>query len=198
MKNITKTLLAATIIMSMGFTANARGMGRGRHGGGEHGKDRFNKIAEKLDLSPSQQAKFKELRSDHKKEMEPFRKKMEKQRNKIHSLWMQDPVNEKALMKAIENSMRIKTQMRKTRAEFRIDLLDLMTPAQRAQYRDHMKKRHDFRGKRQEARKTRKQKNYREKKLTYNKKAKWQYSRGKKLAYNQRGERQYQGRKNPF
>ena len=198
MKNITKTLLAAVIILSVGFTANAGGMGRGHHRGEGHGKDRFNKITEKLDLSPSQQAKFKELRSDHKQEMEPFRKKMEYQRNKIHSLWMQDPVDEKALMRAIDNSMRIKTQMRKTRAEFRIDCLDLMTPAQRAQYRDHMKKRHEFRGKRQAARKLQKQQNYREKKLTYNKKGKSQNYRGSQLAYNKSEKRQYQGRKNPF
>jgi len=143
MKNITKTIFAAAILVLMASSATAHGRRMGRGDGPRDGKSRLMKMANRLDLSEEQQAQMEQLFAEMKKEMEPLRKKQDKVRSQIDQLWMADPVNEQALMEGIEKSMRIKTKMRKLKAEFRLDILELLTPEQQDQFRAHKKDRRE-------------------------------------------------------
>lgn len=141
MKNITKAVFLSAILLSMVFSqaAYARGRGMGKGNGPGDGEGRLMRLADKLELTTPQQEEMQQLFAEHKKEMEPLRTKMEKIKSDIDQLWQQTPVNEKALMDAIEKSGRIKTKMRKLRAEFHLDVFSILSPTQQEEFRAHQK-----------------------------------------------------------
>lgn len=143
MKKMTKTLLLGLVVglISTGASfdsAWARGRGHGRGGcKAEFGP----RMAATLNLTAEQQAQIDELRAEMDKDLAPVHDALDKLRSQKHQLWTTENPDEGAII-AIEQKMDpLRKQIRERKIQFRLDMLEILTPEQRAEHQKMMESR---------------------------------------------------------
>ncbi len=125
-----KTLSALTIVLLM-ITASNLHAQRGRF----YTKERnFNNkgICEIIpDLTEEQEAKIKELRVDHLKEMKPFRNQVNELRARKQTLMTSDNANLKEINSVIDKMTDIQSKMMKATAKHHQEVRNLLTDEQK-------------------------------------------------------------------
>ena len=122
---------------------------RGRWGGGmenrEFGIERLlgaiatgQELGKKLNLTPEQQELMKKLLLDQREKMVDHQAKLQKAALKQTDVLMADPLDEKALMEAVEETSKVRTEMAKGQIQILIDVRKALTEEQRKTLRELM------------------------------------------------------------
>lgn len=91
-----------------------------------------NQVCERIpDLTEEQEAKIKELRVDHLKEMKPFRNQMNELRARKQTLMTTDNASLKEINSVIDQMTEVKNKMMKATAKHRQEIRNLLTDEQR-------------------------------------------------------------------
>jgi Spy/CpxP family protein refolding chaperone len=133
-------MLAGLVALLMAADASAgRGRGRGKRGAGM-------RATAALELTAEQQVEIHKLRAQMIEDLAPAKAKLGQLRGELRALWQADqPSKKKIIAKQAEmNAYRDKIRARKI--EFRIDVLNLLTPEQRAKMNELKVKRGAERG----------------------------------------------------
>ena len=118
-----------TIFAVAGAEAGAR-KGDGRRGKG----DRVERLQQKLSLTAEQRLAVEKLEQDMKAESEPLFKKTMELKKQIKNQWKAEKPDEAKII-ALHNKMfELKKQLAELRVEFRVDVIELLTPEQRAEF----------------------------------------------------------------
>ncbi len=119
--------------------------GKGHHGKRGHGKGGgMHGLMEKLDLTDAQKAEMEKLHTEMKEDVEPLRERMKELKQQMHQLWENDPVDEEALITLEREMATMKLQMSELRIQMKVDMMDILTPEQRAKFQELKK---EFKGK---------------------------------------------------
>ncbi len=95
---------------------------RGRRGG----------LADKLDLDEMQRAELRALRAEMREQTMPIREVMRELRQEMKTLWSSGWPDEEAIFEVGEDMDFLRGMLREERVDFRLALIDLLTPEQRA------------------------------------------------------------------
>ncbi|HET7436701.1 MAG TPA: Spy/CpxP family protein refolding chaperone [Thermoanaerobaculia bacterium] len=133
-----KTFTAVTILALSATLAVAAPNGQGKHRGhGRHGRDGFGQRAfAKLNLSDAQKQQIKDLRTSFREQNKALFAAMKQTRIEMKAA---REANDTARMETIRNTARAQREQIKAKSEgLRAQVLNILTPEQRAQY-DAMK-----------------------------------------------------------
>jgi Spy/CpxP family protein refolding chaperone len=134
-----KTIMLAALAI-VAFTAGlalAQGPGLGRSGKGQ-GKhcfegpgQRWERMAEHLELTEEQQATIEELREKNREANQDLRKQMARVRNELEGELLKDDVDAGKALELQRKLGELRTEMQSNRLETRLAVREQLTPAQR-------------------------------------------------------------------
>ena len=128
------TLALVALTLSFAVIAEARpGRGRGRGGGIE-------KILRSVDLTEDQRTQLEALRDEHRAEMEPLKQEMKAKRQQLRQLWTAEVIDEGAIWALDAEMVPLRQQMHQERLEQKLQVMNVLTPEQRAQLSEAVKK----------------------------------------------------------
>lgn len=132
-----KKLLTISMLAALALTFGATSAEAGHRGRGKGAKgDRITRMAEQLELSAEQQAALVKLRDEMIEDAQPIMDKLRAVRAEQRALWQADDID-KAKVKALrKKAHRLEGQLEELRIELRLDVVDLLTPEQRAELKD--------------------------------------------------------------
>ena len=144
-----KNVIAMTIGMLMVLgTASAWACPGGRGGHGHRGGPGMHgKMMEELNLTAEQKKEIDQLHEEMRAEAEPLKEKMRALRDKMHDLWSQDSPDEDAIMALQREKSAIHLQLSELRTEMKLDMMEILTPEQRAKFKEMKGKHKGKRGK---------------------------------------------------
>jgi Spy/CpxP family protein refolding chaperone len=130
-KLITWFVVPAVALAMVGgfFSASAQGQ-RGQRGEGRGGPPPIEKLAERLDLTAEQQAQIETMRDEGESERLEYRKQLMQLKNQLEGEWLKDELNERTLKSLTEQLGEIRTKMQLQHLEHRLELREVLTPAQ--------------------------------------------------------------------
>ena len=109
--------------------------GKGGHGhrGGHmmHGK-----MLDELNLTSEQQKEIDQLHEEMRADAEPLREKMRDLKEKMHDLWSQDNPNEDAILSLQRQMSAVRLQLSELRTQMKLDMMEILTPEQRAKFKE--------------------------------------------------------------
>jgi len=124
------TLAVASVIMVLSGNIMAqRGMGRGMMS--ENGDGPRMAQCNIPDLTPDQEAKIKDLRTSHLKEVTPLRNEMNEKKARLQTLQSAENVDLNAINKTIDEISQIKATLMKKGAAHRAEVSSLLTDDQK-------------------------------------------------------------------
>jgi Spy/CpxP family protein refolding chaperone len=128
------TLVVVALTLSLAVVAQARhGRGKG-HGGG------IEMILRNVDLTEDQRTQLEALRDEHQAEMKPLKQELKTKRQQLHQLWTAEVIDEGAIWALDAEMVPLRQQMHQERLEQRLQVMNLLTPEQRAQLIDAIEK----------------------------------------------------------
>ncbi len=101
------------------------------------------RMTEQLKLTTEQQNKVDALRDKMDKDNEPVIKKLDALRSEMRKLWLADKPSGKAILKQQKKMTPLREKLRTRRVRFKLDALALLSPEQKAQFKDFVKSRKD-------------------------------------------------------
>ena len=128
---ITTLILVATVAFA--GTAFAQGPGRGHGRGRGHGMMRH---LEQLGLSAEQNTQVQELRQQFQAQVAPLREQMRTERRAMRELWQSDSPDRAAILAQHNVIAEIHEQMAVARIDFRLAVLQILTPEQKSQLQE--------------------------------------------------------------
>ena len=141
-KYFTVAALAGLVAFLMAADASAgRGRGRGMKGLG-------GRIARALDLTTDQKVEIQKLKAQMIEDLAPTKAKLGELRAEMHELWKADNPSKKKIMAKHAEMDKHRNKIRARKVEFRLDVLSVLTPDQRAKLKQLAAKRGERRGKR--------------------------------------------------
>ncbi|MEO9475892.1 MAG: Spy/CpxP family protein refolding chaperone [Cyclobacteriaceae bacterium] len=93
--------------------------------------DRSEKIAEKLELTPDQVAKFEDMRVAHYKEVQPVQNQLKEKRASLRSLVTADKVDQKKIDQRINEIGKLETALLKAKTNHQIAMRAMLTDKQK-------------------------------------------------------------------
>jgi Spy/CpxP family protein refolding chaperone len=105
------------------------------------------RMLSKFNLSTEQQAKVNALQDKMDKDNKPTIKKLDALRAGMQKLWLADKPSEKSILKQQAKMAPLREKLRKRRVRFKLDVLALLNPEQKAQFKEYVKSRKDKAGK---------------------------------------------------
>jgi|GEM_PF-6872648 len=131
MKNLTRLLPAAFLILAIPLTGFAVGHGQGPGGGcGMHGEQKQQLKQMYESLSSEQKDQIKDLRTAHQKEMVDLKADLQKQMIELQEL-ISDDAAESKIMTKIDEIGRKRTDMQKKKVKLILDIKNLLTDEQK-------------------------------------------------------------------
>jgi protein CpxP len=130
------TILSSVLVLALSLDAQA-GAGRGKRGPGRG----FERDLKALDLTDKQREDIAAMKKEMRKDLEPLHRTLKEKHEALHRLWMADPINEGAIMKAEEEIDALHREIHKAEIELRIDVISMLTPEQRAKLNEMMQQR---------------------------------------------------------
>jgi Spy/CpxP family protein refolding chaperone len=94
-----------------------------------------------LDLSAQQQDAIAALRVQQEEKLAPVRTKLDSLRVKLHAAWSAPNPNASEIQALHKQMDPLRQQLRQANVDLRLDVLEILTPAQRAKYTQAMKNR---------------------------------------------------------
>ncbi len=136
MKRMTILTLTLFLIAALAVPAFAHGKPRFKAGtrGWKAGTEYCARIP---DLTSEQSAKIEELRDRFKKEILPLKNDIAAKRRELGELWSQPEVDEPAIRQKQKEIRELRREVQDKITELRIQRLNLLTPEQRAQLKQH-------------------------------------------------------------
>ena len=114
-------------------------------GGGEFGMERIvgalaqgGEMAKKLNLTPEQQEMIKKMALEQRTKMVDMQAALQKAALKQTELLMADPLDEAALMAAVEDTSKARTEIAKAQIQWLLEVRKVLTVEQRTQLREMM------------------------------------------------------------
>jgi Spy/CpxP family protein refolding chaperone len=133
--------LAATAAYAGGW-GGGRGYGRFGGGAGPGFQGRMvARMAETLQLTEQQQAAIKQIHEEAGKDAEPLIRKVRELREKMRAEWRSEAPDKGTLMDLHDEIHRINGELGESRIQTRLDVLNVLTPEQRATWKANMGKR---------------------------------------------------------
>jgi Spy/CpxP family protein refolding chaperone len=131
-------------VLALGTAALAHGRGeRGRRGERDGGRDRIGRMMEGLDLTADQQTKIGKLQAETKGKAAPIVQKLRDLKGKERAAWKSDKPDEAAVVALHRETLKLRGALDELRIAQRFDVWELLTPAQRAAFRDRHEARSD-------------------------------------------------------
>lgn len=146
MTSIKSTALAVfvgAIAFSIACDAYAKRAGRDRRRGG-WGLGR--RVVAALDLTQEQTTRIRDLRERLTEDLAQVRSKLDELRGQLHALWKTNQPSKKQIMAKHAEMDQYRAQMREFRIQCRLDILNVLTEAQRAKLNELRLQRRDRRG----------------------------------------------------
>lgn len=132
--------LAGLVAFLMAADASAgRGRGKGKRGLG-------GRIAAALELTTEQKVEIQQLKAQMIEDLAPAKAKLGELRSEMHALWTADNPSEKKIMAKHAEMDTYRKKIRARQVQFRLDVLNLLTPDQRAKLKQLKAKRGQGRG----------------------------------------------------
>ena len=100
-------------------------------------------MAKALNLSTEQQAKIEDLRKEMEQDIASLRAALEEKEKRLFELWNAASPNRVAILAADAEIAPLRQKIHQREIEFRLDVLGILTPAQRAEHQQMMKDRGD-------------------------------------------------------
>jgi protein CpxP len=127
--------LAGLVAFLMAADASAgRGRGKGKRGMG-------GRAAAALELTTEQKVEIQKLRAQMIEDLAPTKAKLGELREQMRKLWKADNPSEKKIMAKHAEMDTYRTEIRARQVRFRIDVLNVLTPDQRAKLKELKAKR---------------------------------------------------------
>jgi len=106
--------------------------------GGRHGRRSgqgfsMKRVISQLDLDDEQQEAVKQIRDSHKDAVEPYREKMQSQKEELRALWSVENPDRETILALEDEMLDTRGQMRVARTDLKLAVLELLTPEQRAE-----------------------------------------------------------------
>lgn len=119
--------------------------------GGERAEHYFRmletpRIANALALTEAQKVQIKAAAAEHQKRVAGERSQLETAGMEQAKLLSEENTDLKALMNAVEKTGKVRTEIAKLQIKHLVEIRSILTPEQRAQLRDLMRKAHERRG----------------------------------------------------
>jgi Spy/CpxP family protein refolding chaperone len=86
-----------------------------------------------LNLTADQNQKIQALRVAHLKDVQPLQTALFEKRNELRNLWLEPSPNEEKIVKVNRDIQTIRTQLNDKATKYRLQMLNVLTPEQRAQ-----------------------------------------------------------------
>ncbi len=86
-----------------------------------------------LNLTAEQSAKMQALRVAHQKDVQPLQAAMFAKRGELRTLWLDNPPSEEKILKVNRDIDAIKAQLNEKATKHRLQMLNVLTPEQKAQ-----------------------------------------------------------------
>ena len=132
-----KKLLTISMLAALALTFGATSAEAGHRGRGKDAKgDRITRMVEQLELSAEQQAALVKLRDEMIEDAEPIMAKLRAVRDEQRTLWQADDIDEARVKALHKKAHRLEGQLEELRIELRLDVVDLLTPEQRAELKE--------------------------------------------------------------
>ncbi len=154
--------ISTAVIIALAFVAtpSIAGKGRGRgmgYGSGDGAPgfkgDRFERRGERglrwlkhLDLTAEQKTRIDALKADSGKTTEPLLEEVRTLRQQMRAAWQADSPNEGTLLSLHRRIHEIQGKLAEERIQLRLDILAVLTPAQRAEIKSLRAQRGKHRG----------------------------------------------------
>jgi Spy/CpxP family protein refolding chaperone len=127
---MTLAVVAGLVAFLMAADASAgRGRGRGKHVLGK-------RVAAALELTAEQQVEIQKLRAQMIEDLAPAKAKLGELRGQLRQLWQADRPSKKKIMAKHAEMNTYRDKIREARVQFRIDVLGVLTPEQRAKMKE--------------------------------------------------------------
>ena len=127
--------LAGLVAFLMAADASAgRGRGKGKRGLGK-------RAAAALDLTTEQKVEIQKLRAEMIEDLAPTKAKLGELREQMRKLWEADNPSKKKIMAKHAEMDTYRNKIRARKVQFRLDVLNLLTPDQRAKLKQLKAKR---------------------------------------------------------
>ncbi|MBW2276208.1 MAG: periplasmic heavy metal sensor [Deltaproteobacteria bacterium] len=141
-KYMTVAAVAGMVAFLMAADASAgRGRGRGQRG-------LAGRLAAALELTAEQKIEIQKLKAQMIEELAPAKAELGELRDQMRKLWEADNPSKKKIMAVHAEMDTQRNKIRARKVEFRLDVLNLLTPDQRAKLKQLKAKRGKQRGKR--------------------------------------------------
>jgi Spy/CpxP family protein refolding chaperone len=101
----------------------------------------------KFNLSTEQHAKVDALQHKMDKDNKPTIRKLDTLRAEMQKLWLADMPSKKAILKQQSKMAPLREQLRERRVRFKLDVLALLSPEQKVQFKEFVKSKKDRPGK---------------------------------------------------
>ena len=146
-----KLLIAGTLVLAgvlLAPEAGARGRGRGLGGGAGHGDGvGFGQhLAAELELSAEQRGQIDALRDGMCGEVTEVRTALREKRREMRALWTAEQPDEQAILAKHAEMDVFRQQLRTLRVRFRLAVIELLTPEQKAKFIDGFRRSGQGRG----------------------------------------------------
>jgi len=129
-------ILVGTLVLALGTVALAQGRdGRARHGKMGWAHHRAGQMMERLNLTTDQMGKVVELRQAMVGKALPIGEKLREVSGQARAAWKSDKPDEGRIVALHREMRQLRGQMDELRISFRLDVMELLTPAQRAALR---------------------------------------------------------------
>jgi Spy/CpxP family protein refolding chaperone len=132
-KVMTTVAILAVVLMATATWAYGPGGGRGWGRGPcySYGDDVGGPAG--LNLTAEQNGKIQALRQAHLKDVQPLQTAMFEKRGELRNLWLEASPNEDKILKVNKDIQTIRTQLNEKATKYRLQMLNVLTPEQKAQ-----------------------------------------------------------------
>lgn len=127
--NMQRVMLSAVILTSLSLGATEAWAQRGGRGG-----KAIRGHLKSLNLSQQQQQQISQLRSNTVTKVAPLRAQLRVKRAELRSLWLATSPNRGAIVAKHNEVDALRRQLRDARIDFRLKVLNVLTPQQRSQF----------------------------------------------------------------
>jgi Spy/CpxP family protein refolding chaperone len=126
-------VLIGTMLLALGTAAAAQGRGGGaRHGKMGRAHARAARLMDKLDLTADQMTKMVELRKAATAKARPIGDKLRDLKGQSRAAWRSSNPDERKIVSMHREMRRLEGDLDDLRISFRFDVMELLTPEQRA------------------------------------------------------------------
>ena len=123
------------------------GEGRGYHGHGKGHHGGFKHMKEELNLTDEQSKEIDQIHEDMREDAKPIREKLKALKERMHDLWSADQPDEQAILSLKREMNALHLQLSELRVQMKLDMMEILTPEQRAKFKEMKGKRKGKRGK---------------------------------------------------